>query len=155
MLERQSEDVRRRLLRTSVCERVNGELADLLTGQRGGERLLQQLEAANAFVVSLDARRSWFRYHSLFADLLRLELRQTAPAAVTGLHRIAAGWFAGHGYPVEAIRHAPAAQTGAWLAVFCRIAGWTLIWTGRTPRRAGCSPGSPPIWLPPTRNWPR
>jgi LuxR family maltose regulon positive regulatory protein len=110
VLERQSEDVRMLLLRTSVCERVNGELADLLTGQRGGGRLLQQLEAANAFVVSLDARRSWFRYHSMFADLLRLELRQTAPGEVPGLHRIAAGWFAGHGYPVEAIRHAQAAQ---------------------------------------------
>jgi LuxR family transcriptional regulator, maltose regulon positive regulatory protein len=110
VLERQSGDVRLLLLRTSVCERVNGELADLLTGQRGGGRLLQQLEAANAFVVSLDARRSWFRYHSMFADLLRLELRQTAPGEVPGLHRIAAGWFAGHGYPVEAIRHAQAAQ---------------------------------------------
>jgi LuxR family transcriptional regulator, maltose regulon positive regulatory protein len=110
VLERQSEDVRRLLLRTSVCERVNGELADLLTGDGGGERLLQQLEAANAFVVSLDARRSWFRYHSLFADLLRLELRQTAPGEVPGLYRAAAGWFAEHGYPVEAVRHAQAAQ---------------------------------------------
>jgi LuxR family maltose regulon positive regulatory protein len=110
VLERQSEDVRRLLLRTSVCERVNGELADLLTGQEGGERLLQRLEAANAFVVSLDARRFWFRYHSLFADLLRLELRQTAPTEVPGLHRAAAGWFAGHGHPVEAVRHAQAAQ---------------------------------------------
>jgi LuxR family transcriptional regulator, maltose regulon positive regulatory protein len=110
VLERQSEDVRRLLLRTSVCERVNGELADLLTGHGGGERLLQQLEAANAFVVSLDARRTWFRYHSMFADLLRQELRQTVPGVVPGLHCAAAGWFAEHGYPVEAVRHAQAAQ---------------------------------------------
>ena len=58
-----------------MLERVNGELADLLTGGSGGERVLQQLEEAGAFVVSLDARRSWFRYHQLFADLLQLELR--------------------------------------------------------------------------------
>ena len=75
VLERQPEEVRRLLLRTSVLERVNGELADLLTGGSGGERVLQQLEEAGAFVVSLDARRSWFRYHQLFADLLQLELR--------------------------------------------------------------------------------
>ena len=72
--------------------------------------MLQDLEAANAFVVSLDARRSWFRYHHLFADLLQLELRRTAPDEVTMLHRAASGWFAGHGYPVEATRHAQAAR---------------------------------------------
>jgi len=110
VLDRQPEPVRRLLLRTSVLERVNGELADLLTGDSGGERVLQDLERANAFVVSLDARRSWFRYHHLFADLLQLELRRTAPGEATALHRAAAGWFAGHGYPVDAVRHAQAAQ---------------------------------------------
>jgi LuxR family maltose regulon positive regulatory protein len=72
--------------------------------------VLQDLEAANAFVVALDAGRSWFRYHHLFADLLHLELRRTEPDQVAGLHRAAAGWLAGHGYPVEAVRHAQAAQ---------------------------------------------
>jgi LuxR family transcriptional regulator, maltose regulon positive regulatory protein len=110
VLERQNEQVRRLLLRTSVLERVSGELADLLTGSSGGERMLQGLEAANAFVVSLDARRSWFRYHQLFADLLQLELRNTAPDELGGLHGAAAGWYARHGYPVEAVRHAQAAQ---------------------------------------------
>jgi LuxR family transcriptional regulator, maltose regulon positive regulatory protein len=110
VLDRQGEQVRRLLLRTSVLDRVNGELADLLSGGSGGERVLQDLEQAHAFVVSLDARRSWFRYHHLFTDLLQLELRRTAPGEVTALHRAAAGWFAGHGYPVEAIRHAQAAQ---------------------------------------------
>jgi LuxR family maltose regulon positive regulatory protein len=110
VLDRQPEPVRRLLLRTSVVERVNGELADLLTGDSGGERVLQDLEQANAFVVSLDARRSWFRYHHLFADLLQLELRRTEPEEVTALHRVASGWFAGHGYPVEAVRHAQAAR---------------------------------------------
>jgi LuxR family transcriptional regulator, maltose regulon positive regulatory protein len=110
VLDRQPEPVRRLLLRTSILDRVNGELAGLLTGDSGGERVLQDLEAANAFVVALDPGRSWFRYHHLFADLLQLELRRTEPDQVAGLHRAAAGWFAGHGYPVEAIRHAQAAQ---------------------------------------------
>ncbi|HEY3712536.1 MAG TPA: LuxR C-terminal-related transcriptional regulator [Amycolatopsis sp.] len=110
VLERQSEPVRRLLLRTSLLDRVSGELADLLTGGSGGERILQDLERANAFVVSLDARRSWFRYHQLFADLLLLELRHSEPAEIPALHRTAAAWFARHGYPAGAIRHAQAAQ---------------------------------------------
>jgi LuxR family maltose regulon positive regulatory protein len=110
VLERHSEPVRRLLLRTSLLDRVNGELADALTGSSGGEGILQELEEANAFVVSLDAARSWFRYHRLFADLLQLRLRRTAPGEVLTLHQAAAGWYAGHGYPVEAIRHAQAAR---------------------------------------------
>jgi LuxR family maltose regulon positive regulatory protein len=110
VLDRQPEPVRRLLLRTSVLERVNGELAGLLTGDSGGERVLADLEAANAFVVALDARRSWFRYHHLFADLLQLQLRRTEPDQVAGLHRTAARWLAGHGFPVEAVRHAQAAR---------------------------------------------
>jgi LuxR family transcriptional regulator, maltose regulon positive regulatory protein len=116
VLERQGEQVRRLLLRTSILERVNGELADLLTGDAGAEHALQDLEAANAFVTSLDGARSWFRYHQLFAGLLRLELRRSAPGEVTGLHLIAAEWLAGHGYPDEAVRHAQAAQDWALAA---------------------------------------
>jgi LuxR family transcriptional regulator, maltose regulon positive regulatory protein len=110
VLERQPEPVRQLLLRTSVCERISGELADVLTGGSGGQRVLQELEQANAFVVSLDTRRSWFRYHQLFADLLRLELRNAAMGELSGLHRAAAGWYAERGYPIEAVRHAQAAQ---------------------------------------------
>jgi len=110
VLDRQPEQVRRLLLRTSILERVNGELAGLLTGDSGGERVLQDLEGANAFVVALDPGRSWFRYHHLFAGLLQLELRRTAPDEVTKLHHAAAEWFAARGYPVEAVRHAQAAQ---------------------------------------------
>jgi LuxR family maltose regulon positive regulatory protein len=110
VLERQPEEVTRLLLRTSILERVSGSLADRLTGGSGSERILWELEDAGAFVVSLDAERSWFRYHHLFADLLALELRRTAPREVPGLHTIAAEWLAEHGPPVEAIRHAQAAE---------------------------------------------
>ena len=71
---------------------------------------MQQLEQANTFVAALDARRSWFRYHQLFADLLQLELRGSAAAELPALHAAAAGWYAEHGYLVEAVRHAQAAQ---------------------------------------------
>jgi LuxR family transcriptional regulator, maltose regulon positive regulatory protein len=110
VLDRQPEPVRRLLLRTSILDSVNGELADALTGVAGGERILQDLEAANAFVVALDGGRSWFRYHYLFADLLQMELRRAEPDEVTGLHRQAGDWFAEHEHPVQAIQHAQAAR---------------------------------------------
>jgi LuxR family maltose regulon positive regulatory protein len=112
MLERQPSDVQDLLLRTSLLDRVNGELADLLTGRPGSERFLLSLEDANAFVESLDPGRTWFRYHHLFGDFLRLELRRTLPAEVTVLHRRAAQWFTRQGQVTEAIRHTQAA--GDW-----------------------------------------
>ena len=112
MLDRQPGDVQDLLLRTSLFDRVNGELADLLTGRPGSERILLALEDANAFVVSLDPERTWFRYHHLFADLLRLELRRRRPEEVPVLHRRAAEWFTQHGQVAEAVRHTQAA--GDW-----------------------------------------
>jgi len=112
MLDRQPLEVRRLLLRTSLLDRVNGELADLLTGATGSERILLDLEDANAFVVSLDPARTWFRYHHMFSGLLRLELRRTVPADVPELHRLAARWFADHADTTDAIRHLQAA--GEW-----------------------------------------
>jgi LuxR family maltose regulon positive regulatory protein len=112
VLQRQPAEVRELLLRTSILDRVSGPLADFLTGNSDSERILQQLEDANAFVSSLDVGRSWFRYHQLFADLLLLELRRVSGAAVQSLHRAAAQWYEAHGYVVEAIRHSQAA--GDW-----------------------------------------
>jgi len=114
MLVRQPGDVQDLLLRTSLLDRVNGELADLLTGRPGSERILLDLADANAFVVPLDAERTWFRYHHLFGDLLRLELRRTLPEGVPALHRRAAEWFIVQGQVVDAIRHTQAA--GDWAA---------------------------------------
>ena len=109
MLDRQPPDVQDVLLRTSLLDRVNGELADLLTGRPGSERILLDLEDANAFVESLDPERAWFRYHHLLADFLRLELRRTLPEEGPELHRRAAEWFIRHGQVVDAIRHTQAA----------------------------------------------
>jgi LuxR family maltose regulon positive regulatory protein len=132
MLEREGGDVQHLLLRTCLLDRVNGELADLLTGRSGSERILLELEDANAFVLSVDPGRTWFRYHHLFADLLRLELRRTLPEQVPALHRRAAGWFTQHGQVVEAIRHTQAA--GDWPGAARLLAGhsFSLTLDGQT-----------------------
>jgi LuxR family maltose regulon positive regulatory protein len=129
VLDRQSEEVRRLLLRTSGLERVSGPLADVLTGGSGGERILQDLEQAGAFVVSLDSGRTWFRYHQLFADLLKLELRRTEPNERAALYRAAAGWLAEHGQPAEAVRQAQAA--GHWgMAIGLMSDYWLDLYLG-------------------------
>ncbi|MFJ9246615.1 LuxR C-terminal-related transcriptional regulator [Streptomyces sp. NPDC101776] len=127
MLERQPPDVQRLLLRTSLLDRVNGELADLLTGATGSERILLELEDANAFVVALDPGRTWFRYHHMFADLLRLELRRTLPGDIPELHRPAARWFAEHGQAADAVRHLQAA--GDWTEAARLLADHTVSLT--------------------------
>lgn len=106
VLNRQSEAVKRLLLRTSVLERVNGALADCLTGGSGGQAMLRALEETNAFVFALDTERSWFRYHPLFAELLRFELRQSAPEQLDRLRAAAAEWHAAHVDASETIRGA-------------------------------------------------
>ena len=134
VLESQPLETKRLLLRTSVLDKVNGELADLLTGGSGGERTLQELEEAGAFVTSIDGRRSWFRYHQLFADLLRLELRRAEPGAERALNRLAAEWFAAHGQPLEAVRHAQ--EAAAW-ALAARLL--SDHWLGLTLKGQGAA----------------
>jgi LuxR family maltose regulon positive regulatory protein len=126
MLDRQPADVQSMLLRTSLVDRMNGELADLLTGRPGSEQMLLELEEANAFVVSLDAQRTWFRYHQLLADFLRLELRRTSADEVSDLHRRAARWFADHGNVVEAVHHGLAA--GDWPDAARLVADHSFTW---------------------------
>jgi LuxR family maltose regulon positive regulatory protein len=126
MLERQPSEVQRMLLRTSLVDRMDGELADLLAGRSGSEQMLLELEDANAFVVSLDAQRTWFRYHQLLADFLRLELRRTLAEEVPDLHRRAALWFADRGEVVEAVRHTLAA--GDWHDAARLVADHSFRW---------------------------
>src|SRR3954447_20730817 len=126
MLERQPSEVQSMLLRTSVVDQLNGELADVLAGRSGSERMLLELEDANAFVVSLDARRTWFRYHQLLADFLRLELRRKFADEVPDLHRRAARWFAERGDVVEAVRHM--VQAGDWPDAARLVADHSFRW---------------------------
>jgi LuxR family transcriptional regulator, maltose regulon positive regulatory protein len=132
MLDRQPGDVQDLLLRTSLLDRVNGELADLLTGRAGSERILLELEDANAFVVSLDPGRTWFRYHHLFGDLLRLELRRARPEEVPVLHQRAAQWFLRQGQVVDAIRHTQAAGDWPGAARLLADYSFSLMLDGQT-----------------------
>jgi LuxR family maltose regulon positive regulatory protein len=114
VLDGQAEDVRTFLLETSVLERLSGALCDAVTGRADGQAMLERVERANLFLVPLDEVRGWWRYHRLFADLLRVRLRQEQPERVTGLHRNAAAWCEAHGLADDAIRHALAAGDAAW-----------------------------------------
>jgi LuxR family maltose regulon positive regulatory protein len=143
VLERQPAEVRQLLLRTSLLERVNGPLADRLTGSSGSYGILAGLEDAGAFVAAVDPERTWFRYHHLFGDLLALELRRTAPQEVPGLHTIAAEWWAEHGYPVEAIRHAQAAENWGLAARLLADKWFGLYLDGRLATRRELLSGFP------------
>ena len=109
VLERQSEQVRAFLLETSVLERLSGALCDAVTGRTGSQALLEQVERAGLFLVPLDEVRGWWRYHHLFADLLRARLQAEQPGRVPELHRNAAAWYEQRGLADDAIRHAVAA----------------------------------------------
>jgi LuxR family maltose regulon positive regulatory protein len=110
VLDRQPEEVRRFLLRTCIVDELNGNLADTLTGGHGGESMLARLERANSFVTAIGSRRSSYRYHPLFAELLQYELRCENPDQVVTLHRRAAGWYAERGLAVHAIQQAIMAE---------------------------------------------
>ena len=115
VLERQSEQVRVFLLETSVLECLSGSLCDAVTGRTGSQALLEQVEAAGLFLVPLDEVRGKWRYHHLFADLLRARL-EPQPGEAVRLHRNAATWYEQHGLADDAIRHAVAAEDTAWAA---------------------------------------
>jgi LuxR family maltose regulon positive regulatory protein len=110
VLARQPPATREFLLRTSVVDVLNGELADALTGRTDGDRMLAELERGNALVGALDGRRRWYRYHGLFLELLRAELHHNAPGDETALHRRAAAWFAAREEHAAAIAHAVASE---------------------------------------------
>ena len=116
VLERQPGRVREFLLETSVLERLSGELCDAVTGRPGSQALLEQVEGAGLFLIPLDEVRGWWRYHHLFADLLRARLQQEQPGGVSELHRNAAAWYAERGLADDAIRHAVAAGEMTWAA---------------------------------------
>src|SRR5215217_3316091 len=122
----QPPELRDFLLLTSVPDRLCGELADALTGRADGAEVLARLEREHVFTSATGPRRSWYRYHALFAELLRAELRHEHPEELAGLHRRAAAWHAANGLPVEAVEHALAGGdldqaagllVGSWLSL--------------------------------------
>src|SRR5829696_666431 len=110
VLERQPEGVREFLLKTSVLERMSAPLCDALTGHDDGHEMLERLERENLFVIALDDERHWYRYHHLFANVLRSRLQREHPERIRKLHRQAAAWYERNDWTSEAVRHALVAQ---------------------------------------------
>jgi LuxR family transcriptional regulator, maltose regulon positive regulatory protein len=110
VLQRQPEPVRSFLLQTAILDRLNGPLCDAVTSQEEGNARLEALERGNFFVVPLDDKRHWYRYHHLFAEVLSAQLLAEQPDQVATLHRRASEWYEQHGSAADAIRHALAAK---------------------------------------------
>ena len=106
VLDRQSTDLRRFLLDSSVLDRLTAPLCDAVTGRTDAAATLEKLEQQNLFLVPLDRSRRWYRYHHLFADVLRARLADERPGDVPDLHRRASDWFHSAGEPAAAVRHA-------------------------------------------------
>lgn len=110
VLARQTSDLREFLLDTSILDRLTGPLCSAVTGGTDGTQMLTDLERSNLFVVPLDAERRWYRYHHLFADVLRARLHVESPGRLPVLHRRASEWFATQGMVEDAVRHALSAE---------------------------------------------
>ncbi len=110
VLQRQPDDVRSFLLCTAVLDRMTASLCEVLTGESASRSILESLERNNLFVVPLDDRREWYRYHHLFAEALRFRLLNEEPGRVPALHHAASEWYERNDLPEEAVRHALAAE---------------------------------------------
>lgn len=122
VLGRQTSEVRDFLLDTSILSRLSGPLCAAITGIEGAKGVIEDLERSNLFIVAMDDRRTWYRYHHLFADVLRARLLQDRPDRVAELHRRASDWYATNGEPQEAIAHALAGGAPARAAELLELA---------------------------------
>ena len=116
VLQRQPQQVQTFLLCTCILERLTASLCDAVLQQHGSQQMLRRLEQTNLFVVSLDSKREWYRYHALFAEALCYQLEQTQPDLVPSLHQRASLWYAEHEQPTQAILHAFSAKEWPWAA---------------------------------------
>jgi LuxR family transcriptional regulator, maltose regulon positive regulatory protein len=109
VLQRQPAAMRNFLLQTAILDRLSAPLCDAVTGRAESREMLEALERANLFLIPLDDQRHWFRYHHLFADVLRAQALAEQPDQIPVWHRRASEWYEHNGLPAEAIRHALAA----------------------------------------------
>jgi LuxR family maltose regulon positive regulatory protein len=123
VLQRQPQPVRSFLVQTAVLDKLCGALCDTVTGQKHGKGTLERLERDNLFVVPLDAERRWYRYHHLFADVLRAHLLEEQPEQLPVLHRRASEWYEENGSRSDAIRHALCSEDFGWAADLIERAG--------------------------------
>jgi LuxR family transcriptional regulator, maltose regulon positive regulatory protein len=136
-LNRQPEEIRDFLLRTSILERLCGPLCNELTGRQDGSETLLYLERNNLFLVPLDDERHWYRYHQLFTDMLANRLRQKAPGEIPTLHQRASTWYELNHLPDDAIRHALKAKDYARAASLLRLNNLQLMYTRSLTTLAG------------------
>ena len=122
VLHGQPGPVREFLLRTSVLDRLTGDLCDAVTGRRDGAATLEALDRGNLFTIPLDDHRRWYRYHHLFGDVLQARLRAEHPETLPGLHARASRWYENHDEPLPAIRHALAAGDAGRAADLAELA---------------------------------
>jgi len=131
VLQRQPQEVQTFLLSTCILERLNASLCDAVMQLHDSQQMLCQLEQTNLFMVSLDSKRQWYRYHALFAQALCYQLEQTQPDLVPNLHHRASLWCAEHDQPTQAILHAFSAKEWQWAADLIErqsVALNTLTW---------------------------
>ena len=122
VLQSQPEPMRNFLLQTAILDRLNGSLCDALTGYEGSSARLEALQRGNFFVIPLDDKSNWYRYHHLFADVLRMHLMAEQPDQIPILHRRASEWFERNGPMDNAIRHALAAKDFERAAILVELA---------------------------------
>jgi LuxR family transcriptional regulator, maltose regulon positive regulatory protein len=146
VLNRQPEDLRDFLLETSILERFNAGLCDALTGRRDSRKILKRLQQANLFLIPLDQTGEWFRYHHLFADLLRDQLSALGSEHTAALHRQAADWYSSADQPLEAIDHALAAGDHALAVELLEGHAIGLLFQGQSSRVEACLKAIPPLW---------
>lgn len=115
------------LLQTALLERFNADLCNAVTERNDSQALLERIEQANLFLIPLDDERKWYRYHHLFAEVLRTHLHQTAPQTIPALHQRAAAWFEAQELVPEAVRHALAADDFAKVAHLVERIGIALL----------------------------
>ena len=120
---RQTESVQSFLLETSILERLNAALCNALTGHADGQAMLEDLERSNLFLTALDDERRWYRYHQLFADVLRHRLTEKSPTVFDELHLRASAWFENEGLITEAVNHVLAARNWERAALLMEMAG--------------------------------
>lgn len=105
VISQQSEQIRAFLRATSILEQLTAPLCDALIETPGSQTVLDQLERANLFIIPLDDERCWYRYHHLFAEFLRKQLKQFQPGWISQLHQRASAWYAENNMPTDAVRH--------------------------------------------------
>jgi LuxR family maltose regulon positive regulatory protein len=127
VLQRQPERVRSFLLQTAILDRLSGPLCDAVIGGEDGRGILEILERGNLFVIPLDDKRRWFRYHHLFAEVLAARLMEEQPDRVPTLHRRASEWYEQHGSAADAIRHALAAEDFERAAGLVELAALVML----------------------------